>query len=279
MVYYATPSLSDITLEGGIAHTRKMMNRDCMMDKKLEKQYLEKFIRAYPQFPEGAIDDSERPDFIVRQEDKNIGIEICRLYKDSRDDSLSIQAQEQWKKRLLEEAWKKFLVKSNEKYRVFISFEERSNINKDNFGILSTFIAEKILENIGSKKPEEGNPIELGRYDLMQQREILDQQYDIVSLIQVYDFKKYNYYSWTQSNVFTVETLNYSNLIKIIEKKDTLIETYQRCEVMWLLIVVDFWNPTMDQDIPRHFNMEISSSKFDRIFLFKTAEEIIKEIQ
>jgi hypothetical protein len=81
-------------------HLEKMMNRDCMMDKELEKQYLEKFIRAYPQFPEGTIDDSERPDFIVRQEDKNIGIEICRLYKDSRDDSLSIQAQEKWKKRL-----------------------------------------------------------------------------------------------------------------------------------------------------------------------------------
>jgi hypothetical protein len=76
-----------------------MMNRDCMMDKELEKQYLEKFIRAYPQFPEGTIDDSERPDFIVRSEDKNIGIEMCRLYKDSRDDSLSIQAQEKWKKK------------------------------------------------------------------------------------------------------------------------------------------------------------------------------------
>jgi hypothetical protein len=249
------------------------------MDKKLEEQYLEQFIRAYPQFPEGIIDDSERPDFIVRQGDKRIGIEICRLYKDSRDDSLSIQAQEQWKKGLVEDAWKIFLEKSSEKYRVFVSFEERTNIKKDNIGILSNFIAEKILERIRSKKPEEGNPIDLGRYDLMKQREVLDQQHDIVSLIQVYDFKEYGDYSWTQSNVFTVETLNYNNLIKIIKKKDTLIETYQRCEEIWLLIVVDFWNPTMDQDIPRNFNVEMISSKFDRMSLFKTAEEIIKEIQ
>jgi hypothetical protein len=74
------------------------------MDKKLEKQYLEKFIRAYPQFPKGRIDEAEKPDFIVRQKDRNIGIEICRLYRDLGDDSFSIQEQEKWKGRIVEDA-------------------------------------------------------------------------------------------------------------------------------------------------------------------------------
>jgi hypothetical protein len=82
------------------------------------------------------------------------------------------------------------------------------------------------------KKTEEGDRVLIGMYDLIPHHEI-------VSLIQVYDFKECDYYSCTQNNVFNVENLNYSNLIKTIEKKEKIIEIYQRCEEMWLLIVVD----------------------------------------
>lgn len=244
----------------------------CRVNKELEKHYLDQFVKTYHSFPEGSIVPSERPDFIVRQGNRNIGIELCRLYKDSRDDSLSIQAQKSWKANLLKRACELFEKESNEKYRVFISFEERTAIQKNNIDEISTFISQKIIEKIKSIKPKEGSPIILGEWDLQPCN-------NIVSMIQVYDFSKYNDYSWTQNNVFNVEVVNSDNLAKIIGEKETLREDYQKCDEMWLLVVIDFWDLAMDQSIPTGFNLKIRNSKFDRIFLFKTIEEEVIEVK
>lgn len=186
------------------------------MNKEFEKQYLYQFVKTYHSFPKGFIVPSGGPDFIVRQENRNIGIELCRLYKDRGDDSLSIQAQKSWKTNLLKKACELFKKESNEKYRVFISFEERTIIQRNNIDELSTFISQKIIEKIKSIKPKECFPIILGEWDL--------QPYNnIVSMIQVYDFSKYNDYSWTQNNVFNVEVVNSDNLAKMIEKKKCFV--------------------------------------------------------
>lgn len=58
-----------------------------------------------------------------------------------------------------------------------------------------------------------------------------------------------------------------------------LREDYQKCNAMWLLVVIDFWDSAMDQNIPACFNLKIRNGKFDRIFLFKTGEEEVVEVK
>ena len=236
--------------------------------KQREKAYLDLFLKKDNFIPQkyDIEDERESPDFILKHGYKTIGIEICELYRDMKDNSLSLQAQQKMKKRLLERALTEFNKMGVPCYRIFVSFEERSIINKQNIDKLAVFIAQKIKETIAATKPADGKPIILGRW-------CLKPHDNVVSMIQIHNFGKYNDYRWTQNNVSTVDNLNYSNLSNTIKKKEELLKGYQKCDEMWLLIVIDFFNPTMDHDIPNGFKLPIGDSKFDRIILFKTTEE------
>lgn len=50
-----------------------------------EKYILDRFKTCYHSFPEGEINKSEKPDFIIKSNKKGIGIEITEIFQDSHE--------------------------------------------------------------------------------------------------------------------------------------------------------------------------------------------------
>jgi hypothetical protein len=232
-----------------------MQREEKIQNRELEKLYLEHFKKDFPQFPPGVISQHEPPaaDFIITQGNKKFGLELTRLYKDEKNDSSSIQAQATLKDRLVQKAWYEYNKKSNRKYKVVISFVERSNIDKNDLENLAKFLVEKIVDKLKTNTPSYW--VTIGGCDLAPHT-------DIFQLVQIGDFAD----SWSQINSYRVEPFSQANLIKAIDKKEA--KEYAKCDEMWLVLLANFFNPLM-LEIPEDLKIEIREGQFDRIFLYR----------
>ena len=217
----------------------------------IEKRFLDSFKAAYSFFPEGGIRKGIpgiEPDFLVEKEDNRIGIELARVYRDDGRDGFGVMAQSQFQERVIAEAKKQFESLTNKRFRVFVSFNERSGILNKDIIHLAGYLSDEIIKALDTALPSHGHPIMLGgsnRYP-----------YDkVFSLIQVYDFEKHSDFSWTRNNVNSVEYINQDVLLSVIETKERKYESglYSNCDSVWLLLYVHFGDPAMDQYIPDFF--------------------------
>ena len=92
-----------------------------------ERYFLEKFAANYPEFPAEEIVDSERPDFLIKQDTKVIGIEVVEYIRgqnQKKGGSKERSNEELWK-RVAKEAKKKFEAKYNIPLLVYFNWDER----------------------------------------------------------------------------------------------------------------------------------------------------------
>jgi len=237
-----------------------------------ERDFLERFRNAYLFFPEGKIIKGipgQEPDFIVANPRERVGIEMARLFRDDGDmmGPLCMSAQFQFQKILLEEAERIFRRTSEMRYKVVVSFTERSGIQAKALVSLAQFLVERICEWV-SRRPPGMDPLLIGPG-------MLEPHQDTFQLVQVYDRSEYFDYSWSVQSAFGVEPMNQDLLHKIIQQKESIRRGghYLNCDRLWLLIYLDFFNPAMDQQFPDRFAEPIRPHGFDKVILFKTVED------
>jgi len=242
----------------------------------IEQRFLESFKAACPNFPDGIIHKGTpgiEPDFIIENQSGKIGVELARIYRDDGRDVFGVKAQAQFQERVVAEAKKRFESFTKKRFRVFVTFSERSGINNKNITPLASYLCDEILKTLDKALPTHAHPVKLGRAHLHPYDEIF-------SLVQVCDFDKYLDFSWTRNNVNSVEHINQDVLLSVIERKERKYESglYSNCDSVWLLLYIHFFDPAMDQYIPDVFNFSIRTSNFERIILYKTIEERILQI-
>ena len=183
----------------------------------LEWGYIEQFKAIYPFFPPGILKKGipgQEPDFIIKFEDMtSLGIELAQLYRDEGDDLLGVRHQSQFQSQLVEAAQKRFEAESLDRYRVFISFRERSGITRSNQGDLTKFLVSTIRAAIANRSPTKEEPIELGASSLHPFESVF-------SLVQIRDHSHFFDFKWTISNAFSVESLNENVLLSRIKEKE-----------------------------------------------------------
>jgi hypothetical protein len=74
------------------------------------------------------------------------------------------------------------------------------------------------------------------------------------------------------------QMMSISRLVEIIREKECKAKGYRKCDTYWLLVVVDFINPAMDQEIQIE-GVELKSDIFENIILYKTGFEDIIEFK
>ena len=229
----------------------------------LEWRCIKSFKDAYASFPEGEIIKSERPDFIICG-DKKIGIEHSYLFRGDGKDIFSIQRQDKLKSIILEGASNKIKKASVKQLSVFVSFEEKTQIEPANLNILIDFLAEKV---ISFKKPTKERPSTIGKY-------YLEPHQNLFSMIQLYDFGDVHPL-WKRMDVFSVESIEKNDYFeKLIGQKNK--KQYVGCDELWLLITIDYFNPSSQQYVPKDFKVNIKESVFDSIFYIAQTKEVFK---
>lgn len=235
-----------------------------------EHVVLEQFRSAYPLFPKGVIRKGRpgtEPDFVVEDQSDVFGIELACLYRDEGKDWLGVQHQGLQQEKLVQTAREIFQSLTNERRRVYISFNERSGITKKTLAKMAEFLASKVLTAIKVERPSVDGLIDLGGSQLYPYESCF-------RYIQIFDRRYSIDHRWSIFNAFDVESLNLKILTtRISEKENKLLKgNYYNISKIWLLLYIDFRNHATDQQLPTSIDFHIKSSNFEKIIIFKTFE-------
>lgn len=243
----------------------------------LEWSYIEQFRAVYQFFPSGRLikgTPGQEPDFVIKFDDMtSLGIELAQLYRDEGDDLYGVLHQARFQTQLVEAARRQFESESLNRYRIYISFHERSGITRSNQNDLVRFLVSTVHAAIANRTPTRERPIQLGS-------SALHPFENTFSLVQIYHHAHLYDFEWTVSNVFSVESLNKNVLLSRIREKERNLAKglYGSLTKCWLLLCMDFSDHAMDQHIPEGPIVTLSSSGFDKIIVFKTIEKTCKVI-
>ncbi len=84
-------------------------------------------------------------------------------------------------------------------------------------------------------------------------------------------------HGWWGVQVYSVSTMSKDNLSKIVRDKEERAQQYKKCDSLWLLVVVDFIDPSQDQEIQNDDFGKVESDVFEKIIVYKTTFDHIIE--
>ncbi len=101
-----------------------MSKRNKISNQKIEKHYFEQFRRVYP-LPVGNVKYSDRPDVIIEDGPRKIGIEITNFYLEEGSSSESEQAQIKLRKKVVSSAQQNYQNGNGRKIEISFGFNNK----------------------------------------------------------------------------------------------------------------------------------------------------------
>lgn len=230
-----------------------------------EKYILDRFKTCYHSFPEGEINKSEKPDFIIKSNKKVIGIEITEIFQDSHEGHSKYQQRSSdrhdFSNKIILEL-QKFV---DFTFHISIDFNDFYHLkkSKEKELLTKTFKAtvshlirlknkQEFLIQDYKRLPEEIDSVRIGRYDG------LDASFD------------------EKPDGGVVSDMTEIHINSIISKKEEKLKHYKDCHEHWLLIKEGNYYAGTFSDI------KIESpiiSNFNKVFLFRINQSEVIELK
>ncbi len=219
-------------------------------NQEIERYYFEQFRSHYP-MPEGELEYTDKPDVIIRGS-KVIGVEIANLYIDPGGDPASEQRQRDRRQRTLARAQELYLAAGGRYIELSVDFQPDQPI-------LEVEPIARALADLA--KGLDGLPSGQVSSTLFKH---------IPQLRFVYNnARQYTDAQWRSVQCYRLPSLSVERVRKVVKKKNTKVKEYQRCDMYWLLLVVDFMDRAQDQELRWPAEARLGESPFERIFLYK----------
>lgn len=229
--------------------------RSHLSNSEIERHYFEKF-RAQYQLPSGSIKYGDKPDVIIYGQE-TIGIEITRFYADSNG---TLQSQIAKNREAVKIAQNCYQEKTKSKIEYAFGF----NLDVQTQKVCKSAKNLEILAERFSGHPV--GPVEKCHF------------LDMPEISSIWRKDEYEDSKWEVSQVFSTSSIDVKRLREIIKRKESKAKRYDECDKLWLLIVVDFMNLAQDQEIMNMSKDKIQSDCFDKIILYRTVMEHIREV-
>jgi hypothetical protein len=228
-------------------------------NQEIEQYYFERF-RSHYSVPDGEIEYTDKPDVIIRGS-KVVGIEITNFYLTSGADPASEQVQRNRRLQILARAQELHLSAKGKNIELSVNFEPTQPI------LAIEHVARALAElakEIENNSPGVVNPtifkhIPELRFVYNNSREYTDSQ-------------------WRPVQGYSVPSLSVNRLRDVVKEKSKKAEEYQPCDEYWLLAVVDFIDPSQDQEIEWPMEERLGKSSFKRVILYKPQFEHVVEV-
>ncbi|MCV2362983.1 hypothetical protein LNV23_05890 [Paucibacter sp. DJ1R-11] len=91
--------------------------------------------------------------------------------------------------------------------------------------------------------------------------------------------KEYPDAKWRLAQSHDVPSLLFERVKEIVAIKSAKAQKYQNCDEYWLLLTVDFWDPSQDQYIDWPHGVSIDTTPFSKVLLYKPAFRQVVEVQ
>ena len=222
------------------------------MGKWLKESYYFEMLRRNYRLPAGRIEYRDKPDVILRGA-KKIGIEITNLYLEDGGGTDSEQRQSGMRDKVVSKAQSIYLDNGGRSITLFCSFDKGSPIRDQRQ------LAERIA---GLAKQIDGR--QTGRIG----NNVFD---EIPELSFVYLItEEYPNPQWKVQQVYDGSVLSRDKLLIIVKNKESKAQDYPHCDAFWLLVVVEFIDPTQDQELRIDGFQTIDSAVFEKVIVYKT---------
>ena len=241
------------------------------MKKTRELIHLEHFKEIFPFFPEGEIEKTEKPDFIVHAPHKHLGNEHTEMFQPGDPHGESMQAQDSLAQRVVDKANQLYLQNNSQPLLVQILFKPRGIMGKQDVQRIAKMVVHLIEET----------PIEAGSPNTLRRtRENSEYFPKEIAMVHVYSHPNGKENRWVCSSIGFVPQLASEQLQEKIDKKEQKLDSYiSKCSEVWLLIVADDLRIPSSVDLTMLAATHHYITRFDRVFFFWNASRRYVELQ
>jgi hypothetical protein len=226
--------------------------------KQFELYHLNNFKKSCPIFPQGKIIKSEKPDFLIPDSAKILGIEHTVIYEVKNAYGVIPKEQDSLKNAILHSAQEIYKAKYKDPLLISVLFDEHIKLGKNKVNELGKIIAEIAANNC---------KIDFGPMFCINDNnsELPDEIFEII----LHKYESTKSVNVDNPKFVWVKTLGANELKNEIFKKEALITEYRKkCDEIWLLMVVDEFDPASIFSVSEDAKNFIYETAFDKIFLF-----------
>lgn len=238
-----------------------------------ELAHLLAFKEAHPSFPEGEIPREGRnskPDFRVVSPEHVVGVEHTEIYHEQSGRGIPQQARETYTERITQRAQEIYQSGNNPPVWVWPHFTTNAQLGTDNVEELAEDLAEIVEHNL----PEKNSSVELKQS--WSPDDPLPRQFSVIQILRYGDVQQ----PWFPPMAGAEPEVPTSYIQERIQDKNTKITEYRdRCDHIWLLLVVDGSRPSTFFDIAGEALDNVYESRFDQTYLFDFQRKQVHELK
>jgi hypothetical protein len=235
----------------------------------LERSFLAEIMAIYPDFPSGAIVETERPDFLVSGESHITGIEVVRYLRGQDKDrggSADLR-NETLRQQIADEARREFEFSHTDPLMVYFLWHSDRYLRKadvpDIAAGAANLVEQYILQTLFARTRIAGN-------QLMDTALLV-----FVSSISVTRVRNKQQALWSSIDAGFV-SVSASELQELMASKYAKVSDYlQRCAEVWLLIVAYGGHISSTAELPEDIRQASFRSQFHRILFYDRPNERI----
>lgn len=229
--------------------------------KDVERRYLDQVIDLLADFPQGAVDEREQPDFLVNTDDRVIGIEITELHRAHDSQPVPMQGREAVRHQIVQRAKALYECESVPPIDCCVHLKDLSYRRTD-IEPLAAKIAALAKRNI----PPEDTLAKYEQYDWVN-REYFPEEVDY---IRVARFDGLTESFFCASGSTWAEQLTPDTVRAVIDTKDGNIDEYLRqCAEAWLVIVTDSLTMSTWFSCTDQVNKTVFRTRFSRVIILR----------
>ena len=230
------------------------------MKKGRELVHLQRFKEVCPFFPEGEIEATEKPDFIVHTRDRLVGIEHTEVFQPGPSHGGSLQAQDSLMQRIVGQARDLYMQAGGQSLHVQILFNPGVEIRKQD----TAAIAETVAQLVEQASVEPGDYAEL--------KPSLETYASFpreVAFIRIYCHPGGRKHHWYCPSIGFIPAITQEDIQGTIEGKERKLDSYTtKCSEVWLLIVANEFRVPSTVDLTQPAMEHCYQTQFDRVFFF-----------
>lgn len=228
--------------------------------KKLESHRLERF-KAFlgDGFPDGEVESTEEPDFLVRATDHVVGIELTDLYRPTPEGQIPDQASESMRKRVVDRALAIYDSRSLPPVLASFFLNDRIHIEKREVEEIAIQLADLVAANI----PEVGVKCQIPTSwdDLRDLPPVLHE-------VSVHRFASVTQTFFSNPGATCVPQLTREDLQRALKSKVEKYPAYRtKCDEVWLVINADMETMATWFEVEPEILNESFDAPFDRVYL------------
>lgn len=242
-----------------------------MNKKEIEMHYLDRLRVAMPDFPQGRIESTEEPDFLIHGDDSIIGIELTELHRETQDGVKPQQALEAMRHRVVARAQELYSAKGLPPVKVSVFMRDNHDIRKDHVQSLAEALCqlvERNLPNPNSSRREE--------YDWVNRAHFPEP----IIEVSVHRLDVITKTFFSVPGATWVSTLSNSDIARVVGPKELKLPAYlKKCNRAWLVINADIGPMSTWFEFDASAPLLPLKSKFERILILRHFGSRLIELQ